>query len=458
MSETPKRINIQRRDITPLSTPLSSARRTPGAASALKASAHLVGIDVRAPIVIEFGSRWTKYGIGGEYIPRKIVSSFVKNPTNDEIVHLLDHKLPHDQIYQVLNVFLKKAIVKDLLNPAQERRVVIVENLFTPVEVRRVIAKVLFEEHTYKIPSIIYVPAPLMSLLPYGAKSGLVIDIGYHSTMVFPVFEYVIVFNAYEENGAGGGTMTSRISDHILSKGKIRDHDGSLRDFNDEEKKEFERRKVAEDINARFFMVTQKSRAKVIHNIECGKELEEPMQFAPDVEIPFGTRKIVIPGYLREAAAECFFEPEEIHGSLPIPELAMRAILKSPIDTRRELLNNILVTGSAAGLPGMLGRIKVELKELLKNHFPQLVDDITFLKLPQENKTERYSSWVGGSFFADMDELLHRVYSKDDWTNGKPLPDWTNFIDDYKIPQISNMIISENIIHITQKPINESVA
>uniref|UniRef100_A0A914Y2T4 Actin-related protein 10 n=1 Tax=Panagrolaimus superbus TaxID=310955 RepID=A0A914Y2T4_9BILA len=459
MSETPRRIKIERKDISALSTPISTPRRLATASSAVKA-AHFAGIDVRSPVVIEIGSRWTKYGIGGEYVPRKIVSSFIKNPTNEKVVHVLDHSLPHDELYKVLNVFFKKIIVKDLLNPAQERRIVIVESLFTPSEIRRLIAEVLFEEHTYKVPSIIYVPAPLMNLFPFGTKSSLVIDIGYHSTTVFPVFDFVVVFNAYEENGAGGGTMSERISEYLLTKGKIRDHDGSLRDFNEDEKQEFERRKVAEDINSRFFMVTQMERAKIIHDIEDKIEPETPLQFAPDIEIPFGTRKIVIPGYLREAAAECFFEKEESCGSAPIPELIMRSLIKTPIDIRRLLLNNILVTGSAAGLPGMLGRIKVELKELLKSQFPKLIDEVMFIKVPQDNRIERYSSWLGGSFFADMDELIHRVYTKDDWTNKKPLPDWTNYIDDYKIPHVPDMIVSQNIkdiIHVTPK-LNESVA
>uniref|UniRef100_A0AC34FGS9 Actin-related protein n=1 Tax=Panagrolaimus sp. ES5 TaxID=591445 RepID=A0AC34FGS9_9BILA len=399
MSETPRRIKIERKDISALSTPISTPRRTATTPSSAVKAAHFAGIDGRSPVVIEIGSRWTKYGIGGEYVPRKIVSSFIKNPTSGKIVHVLDHSLPHEELYKVLNVFFKKIIVKDLLNPAQERRVVFVENLFTPSKIRRLIAEVLFEEHTYKIPSLIYVPAPLMNLFPFGTKSSLVIDIGYHSTTVFPVYEFVVIFNAYEENGAGGGTMTARISEYLLTKGKIRDHDGSLRDFNEEEKQEFGRRKVAEDINSRFFMVTRMERAKIIHEIEDKTEPETPLQFAPDIEIPFGTRKIVIPGYLREAAAECFFEKEETHGSAPIQDLVMRSLLKAPIDSRRLLLNNILVTGSAAGLPGMLGRIKVELKELLKNQFPKLVDEIMFVKLPKDNKVERYSSWLGGNYY-----------------------------------------------------------
>lgn len=59
-----------------------------------------------------------------------------------------------------------------------------------------------------------------------------------------------------------------------------------------------------------------------------------------------------------------------------------------------------------------------------------------------------------------MDELIHRVYTKDDWANKKALPDWTNYIDDYKIPHVHDMIVSENvkdIIHVTKK-LNESVA
>lgn len=61
--------------------------------------------------------------------------------------------------------------------------------------------------------------------------------------------------------------MTARISEYLLTKGKIRDHDGSLRDFTEDETVEFERRKIAEDLNSRFFMVTQMERAKVIHAI-----------------------------------------------------------------------------------------------------------------------------------------------------------------------------------------------
>lgn len=59
-----------------------------------------------------------------------------------------------------------------------------------------------------------------------------------------------------------------------------------------------------------------------------------------------------------------------------------------------------------------------------------------------------------------MDDLIHRVYTKDDWANKKPLPDWTNYIDDYKIPRVHDMIVNENIkeiIQITPKH-KESVA
>ena len=53
--ETPKRITIQRKDIEG-----SSTSKRMSTASSIKNQARLVGIDVRAPIVIEIGSRWTK--------------------------------------------------------------------------------------------------------------------------------------------------------------------------------------------------------------------------------------------------------------------------------------------------------------------------------------------------------------------------------------------------------------
>lgn len=58
MSETPRRIKVERKDIISL-TPVASGRRPNTAGNVVKS--HFSGIDVRAPIVIEFGSRWTKF-------------------------------------------------------------------------------------------------------------------------------------------------------------------------------------------------------------------------------------------------------------------------------------------------------------------------------------------------------------------------------------------------------------
>ena len=57
-------------------------------------------------------------------------------------------------------------------------------------------------------------------------------------------------------------------------------------------------------------------------------------------------------------------------------------------------------------------------------------------------------SFLLGSLFADLEELIYRAYTKEDYTNKKPLPDWTNFIDNYKVPKVHDLIQRENVVQI----------
>ena len=90
-------------------------------------------------------------------------------------------------ILKVFHLICIHFFFRSLVNPAHERRIVIVESLFNKAEVRQLIAKILFEESSFQIPSLLFVPAPLMAIFPYASSTGFVIDIGYHSTSVFPV-------------------------------------------------------------------------------------------------------------------------------------------------------------------------------------------------------------------------------------------------------------------------------
>ncbi len=70
------------------------------------------------------------------------------------------------------------------MNP-KERRVVIVESVLSPTTFRQLLARI-FLIH-YECPSIVFVPAHLMGCFAIGSQNALVIDIGYHESLVMPV-------------------------------------------------------------------------------------------------------------------------------------------------------------------------------------------------------------------------------------------------------------------------------
>lgn len=72
-----------------------------------------------------------------------------------------------------------------------------------------------------------------------------------------------------------------------------------------------------------------------------------------------------VPGWIRERAAELFFEDGDIDES-SLAELILDSLLKAPMDLRKELASAILVSGGTAMLPGFIARLHVEILRLLE--------------------------------------------------------------------------------------------
>ena len=70
--------------------------------------------NLKPAIVVEIGSRWTRYGMSGEYHPRGLLNSIVVNPDDGKKVHWLSNELPKEQ-KQCLILSMMKTIVNRLV-------------------------------------------------------------------------------------------------------------------------------------------------------------------------------------------------------------------------------------------------------------------------------------------------------------------------------------------------------
>ena len=112
-------------------------------------------------------------------------------------------------------------------------------------------------------------------------------------------------------------------------------------------------------------------------------------------------------GYEQFLGPEMFFHPEFVTNewSRPLDEVIDNAIQSSPIDTRRRLYNNIVLSGGSTLINGFDTRLQKGIEARVKERYDK------FAKISQEkvepikvnvsqNMVQRFAVWFGGSFLA----------------------------------------------------------
>ena len=127
-------------------------------------------------VVLDIGSAFTKVGYAGESSPRAII----RTPPNLET-------LDKDSLGDSLVEFVHKLYFEILLVNPKDRRVVLLESLLGNTRLKDELVKVLFNH--FEVLSILFAPSHMMPLFGLGLQNGLVLDIGYNSASVIPVYQ-----------------------------------------------------------------------------------------------------------------------------------------------------------------------------------------------------------------------------------------------------------------------------
>ncbi|KAI9000451.1 actin-domain-containing protein [Trametes punicea] len=80
----------------------------------------------------------------------------------------------------------------------------------------------------------------------------------------------------------------------------------------------------------------------------------------PSQQTGTGRGTLIIPGWIRERAAEVLFEGGDVDES-SVAEVILDCLLKVPVDLRKTLASSILVVGGTPMLPGFIPRLQAEL-------------------------------------------------------------------------------------------------
>lgn len=392
----------------------SEVKKMSEARKSLKLPVYEGLLAEKTGVVLDIGTKYTKYGIFGAFQPKGFVKSEIKDPLSGEQRNLYDYKNA-DDLYALLIEFIKKIFFKYFVTSPKDKRIVIVESVLAPTVWRNTLAKVLFKH--FEVLSLLYIPSHLVSLCTLGLNTGLVLDIGYSEATVMPVYEGVPVLNALKDLSLGGKSIEANIRNLLIKD--IQELENP--EPNNVTVKEIENLSdnILEDIKVCSCFVTTLERSNEI--VAGDPEHKYPSSFM----YPLKTgKKIPVSGHVRETAFEVLFELDL--DMLNIATMVLDSLISVSRDMKKPLAENILLTGGTSMTPGLKYRLLQELRALLVS--PAYKDKlfITSFKFHEFPAKENYVAWLGGAIFAATEAYNKRAIQKDAYLNNNIIPDWCN--------------------------------
>ena len=295
----------------------------------------------------------------------------------------------------------------------EEHHVLLTEPPLNPPENREYTAEIMFE--TFNVPGLyIAVQAVLALAASWTAGNkqgefltGTVIDSGDGVTHVIPVADGYVIGSAIKHIPLAGRTITQFIQQLMRDRKEPVPSEDSL--------------EVAK-------------RVKEMYSYVCPDLCKEFAKFdeKPDkyfksyngVKKTTGQPYTCDVGYERFLGPEIFFNPEIFSSDFitPLPAVVDDSILKSPMDHRRKLYKNIVLSGGTTMFKDFGRRLQRDVKKIVDYRLEANMARLGSHAAAQQkveidvnvvtHKWQRYAVWFGGSAFASTPQFYSVCHTK----------------------------------------------
>lgn len=332
----------------------------------------------------------------------------------------VNYPVRHGQIdnWDHIERLWEQALYKYLRCDPEDHYMLLTEPPLNPPENREMTAEIMFE--TFNVPGLyIAVQAVLALAASWTSKSvtertltGTVIDSGDGVTHVIPVAEGYVIGSSIKHIPLAGRDMTTFVQQLLRERGEPIPPVDSL--------------EVAKRVKETYCYVcpdVAKEFNKYDKNPEKWFTQYEGMD--PRTKKPY----YVDVGYERFLAPELFFNPE-IHSSdflTPLPTVVDASIQSTPIDVRRPLYKNIVLSGGSTMFKDFGRRLQRDIKRTVDKRIKKSEElsggrikskpiDVTVIS----HSMQRYAVWFGGSMLASTPEFFTVSHSKADYMEVGP--------------------------------------
>lgn len=392
----------------------------------------------KPPVVIDNGTGYTKMGYSGNVEPQYIVPTVLatkaeeggqqgKRDGVDDLdffigdaafanssTHQVNYPIRHGLIdnWDNMERLWQRCMFEYLRCEPEEHFVLLTEPPLNPPENREYTAEIMFE--TFNVPGLyIAVQAVLALAASWTSKSvtertltGTVIDSGDGVTHVIPVAEGYVIGSCIRHIPLAGRTVTQFIQQIMRERKEPVPPEDSL--------------EVAKRVKEMYSYVCP----------DLGKEFakydEKPDKYFKIFE---GKKRTGLPyrcdvGYERFLGPEVFFNPEIFSSDFitPLPDVVDEAIVKCPIDVRRGLYKNIVLSGGTTMFKDFGRRLQRDIKKHVDTRMQANIDrlgalarsapppaiDVNVVSHPMQ----RFAVWFGGSMLASTPEFYRVCHTK----------------------------------------------
>ena len=353
-------------------------------------------------VVIEFGSRHIKAGFEGEpgpqcclalgsQIARRVGDYRDWAPATTPKKESFEAWSKQQELWPIdLNNFelglmedkieraIREVYNKYLLTDAGPARLVIVLPSVVPHPILSSILTTLFNR--WRFPTITLLPTPSMAAFAAGLRSALVVDIGWHETIVTAVVEYRELHSVWSTRA-----MKTVVSDFGSRLGQLKDTS-----ISDLDRQTVLTHTFVEDLIVRLAWCrpskTSETRVDDSTEVRQGNlaiatdEVETPAaideQAMVDVDWPSAASSKLgsLPfATFAEPIESTYFAPttsaQELDDEeLPLPLLLYKALLDLSPDARAMCMSRIVVVGGGASIPGLSARVIGEVEKMVEKY------------------------------------------------------------------------------------------
>ncbi|ODV59476.1 actin-related protein 3 [Ascoidea rubescens DSM 1968] len=326
----------------------------------------------------------------------------------------LSYPIKHGQIenWDHMERFWENSIFKYLRCEPEDHYFLLTEPPLNPPENRENTAEIMFESFNcaglyIAVQAVLALAASwTSSKVQNRVLTGTVIDSGDGVTHVIPVAEGYVIGSAIKNIPIAGRDITLFIQQMLRERGEA---DSSLR--------------TAEQIKQNYCYV-------------CPDIVKEFRKFDNDsqkfsqyiVENQNKTqKKIVDIGYEKFLAPEIFFNPEIASSDflIPLPTVVDQAIQSSPIDVRKGLYKNIVLSGGSTMFKDFGRRLQRDIRDIVKQRI-EASERLSNAKSTGvevqviSHRRQRNAVWFGGSLMAQTSEFKAYCHTKQDYDEFGP--------------------------------------